>query len=436
MKHTLPLILVLMLPGCVLMVAGCAPKRPLDPTSTLSQLDTLVAQKNYFRLEQQVDLHLPELSEVRRWYYGAIINNAFNQNEACVFRVDSFMNAEHPAIPDSIVAGLLMYQEDSYFKLGQYAKAAYTDSLIIGKYQHAIDSPTLANYKNQLLLRNALKDIPAQYAQIPDSSVLPWSRNGIGLIEIPLSFPTQKANAIFDTRANISTITESYAEKLHLQRLHVTYKENAGVTGAEFNTSLGVADSLLIGNALIRHAVFQVMPDSILYLAPIKYQINIILGFPVIAQLKEVRIYRNGRMVIPQDAAPPEAHNMAMDGLDPIVYLPSGKDSLLLYFDSGAGNTVLYAGYYRKHKADIERIALKKKTAFGGAGGVRVKETYILPELSIGLGGTSIILDSVNVLTQATFPGERMYGNLGQDFMKHFQEFTLNFRYMYMKGVM
>jgi predicted aspartyl protease len=428
MKHNLPLILLLIL-------TGCAPKGPQDIPSTISNLDTLVDKRNYFRLEQQVAFHFPELSEARRWYYGAIVNNAFNQNEACVLKIDSFINAPHPTLSDSVTANLLTYQEDSYFKLGLYAKAAAIDSLLIGKYQHYIDSPTLATYKNQVLLRNALKNIPAQSTQMQDSSVISWTRNGIGLIEIPLTLPGQQVKAIFDTRANISTITESYAQKLHLQRLNVTYQENAGVTGATFNSSLGIADSIQIGHALIRHAVFQVMPDTILYLAPIKYQLNMILGFPVIAQLKEIRIYKDGRMVIPQHAVPSDMHNMAMEGMDPFVYLPSGNDSLLLYFDSGAGNTILYAGYYEKHKAEIERTALKKQTAFGGAGGVKVKDTYILPSLSIGLSGKNIILDSVNVLTQKIFPGERIYGNLGQDFMKPFDEFILNFEYMYMKGV-
>jgi hypothetical protein len=418
------------------LLASCARTPHQENHSLITQLDTLVAQKNFFRLEHQVGLHQDELSQARNWYYQAVLSNAFNQNEACLLIVDSALHAEPQPLSDSLIVNLLYCREDSYFKLGQYANASATDSLLIGKYQHLLDSTHLDNIKNQLLIRNALSNTPPQYTQMRDSSVIRWNRDGIGLIEIPLHTSNQEVNAIFDTRANISTITKTFAEKLHLHLLNVSYREDAGVTGATFTSSLGIADSIQIGQALIRNAVFQVMPDSILYLAPIKYQINIILGFPIIAQLEEVRIYNDGRMVIPQKAVYSDVHNMALDGLDPMVCMTTDNDSLLLYFDSGAGNTVLYATYYKKHQSAIERIALKKQTAFGGAGGVRVKDTYILPELSLGLEGHYVKLDSVNVLTQATFPGERMNGNLGQDFMKPFEEFTINFRYMYMKGTM
>lgn len=429
MKSNLALILILLL-------ASCAQTPHQENHSIIRQLDTLVAQKNFFKLERQVGLHQDDMSQTRKWYYEAIIHNAFNQNEACILKVDSVFHAEPQTLSDSLLVNLLYCQEDSYFKLGQYAKASATDSLMIGKYQHVLDSTHLDNIKNQLLIRNALRNIPPQYTQMQDSSVILWSRDGIGLIEIPLHTSTQEVNAIFDTRANISSITQTFAEKLHLHLLNVSYREDAGVTGATFKSSLGIADSIQIGQALIRNAVFQVMPDSILYLAPIKYQINIVLGFPIIAQLEEVRIYKDGKMIIPQKAPNQGIRNMELDGLDPIVSLTTGNDSLLLYFDSGAGSTVMYSTYYKKHQSDIERIALKQKTAFGGAGGVREKETYTLPELSLGLGGHYVKLDSVNVLTEPTSPGERMYGNLGQDFMMPFEEFTINFRYMYMKGTM
>ena len=138
----------------------------------------------------------------------------------------------------------------------------------------AIDSSTLADAKNDWLIRNALRNEHAQEVITGAEDTLRWSRDQLGLMEIPVQSDAQTVNAIFDTRANISSITRSYAERLHLHLMDVQYRESAGITGNQFTVGLGVADSLYIGKVLVRHAVFQVMPDSILFIAPLHFQIN------------------------------------------------------------------------------------------------------------------------------------------------------------------
>jgi hypothetical protein len=217
--------------------------------------------------------------------------------------------------------------------------------------------------------------------------------------------------------------------------MDVKYKESAGITGNQFQVGLGVADSLYIGQVLIRHAIFQVMPDSILYLAPIHFQINIIVGMTIIADLQEVQVYNDGRMVIPPQPTPGDLHNMAFDGLDPVLLLSSGEDTLLYHFDSGAWGTILYATWFDAHRAAVLRSAIKRRSGFAGAGGMQTKDIYLLPSFQLSLGGKTVKIDSVSILTEKITPEERFYGNVGQDFMQQFKEFTFNFRYMYVKGI-
>jgi hypothetical protein len=177
------------------------------------------------------------------------------------------------------------------------------------------------------------------------------------------------------------------------------------------------------------------MPDSILYLAPVHFQLNIIVGMPIIADLQEVSLYNDGRMVIPPLPTPGDLHNMAFDGLDPAILLPSAGDTLLYHFDTGASSTILYATYFDTHHSAILRSGIKKRTGFAGAGGIQTKDIYLLPSFQLSLGGKTVTMDSVSVLTDKTSPGERFYGNVGQDFMRQFKEFTIDFRYMYVKGI-
>ena len=129
---------------------------------------------------------------------------------------------------------------------------------------------------------------------------------------------------------------ESDAKRLGVRLLGTKYREGSGITGNTFQVALGVADSLRLGDLLVRNVVFQVMPDSILYVAPFDFRLHVILGYPVIAQLREVHILRSGALIIPAQPTTSSLHNLAMSGLDPILKATINQDTLLFEFDTGA----------------------------------------------------------------------------------------------------
>ncbi|HEV2481192.1 MAG TPA: aspartyl protease family protein [Puia sp.] len=413
-----------------LLLAACSHKAP----SMILHLQELLDQKEYFKLDKALQSTAPDLPAVERTYFTAFTDNAFNENEACIAKVDSLLGTNAPPLGDATKANLLLLQGDSYFKLGQYAKAAIDDSLIIARYPKAVSKAILDDVMNELLIRKALKTTPAQHTVINANTTVHWTRDNIGLIEIPITSGGGNIAAIFDTRANISSITKTYADKLHLHPLDVSYQEGAGITGAQFQVGLAVADSVMIGNILITNAIFQVMPDTLLYIAPVKFQLNIILGFPVIAQLGEFQWYSDGNLTIPQTPGTSPLHNLALDGLDPVLALVAAGDTLPFHFDTGASSSVLYSAYFDKHKAAILKTAVKKTQTFGGAGGSRKKDSYVLPTLHLTLDNKTIAVDSVSVFQEKISPNEKLYGNIGQDFMRGFSKLTVNFRDMFVTG--
>src|SRR6185437_586945 len=239
----------------ILLIAACSRKT----TSVIDHLQDLLDHKEYFKLDKALQSADPDLPAVERTYFSAFTDNAFNKNQDCVASVDSLFGTNEPAISDSVKVKLLILQGDSYFKLGQYANAAMNDSLIIARYPKAVSQTILEDVMNELLIRKALKTTPAQQTIINANTTVHWTRDSIGLIEIPITSGSQNVAAIFDTRANISSITETYADRLHLHPLDVSYQEGAGITNARFQVGLAMADSLMIGNILIKNAVFQVM---------------------------------------------------------------------------------------------------------------------------------------------------------------------------------
>jgi predicted aspartyl protease len=413
-----------------LVITGC--QRHADKNA-INSLKHLLAKKDYFKLASKLKDYEDKLDDQQKLYFSAYTDNAFNRNLDCVKDVDSLLKNYASRLTDSDKRDLTLLQSDSYFKLYQYAKAGQNDSIVLKNYSKVLSKDETDDIKNYVLIRTALKNTAPQETIIKSNTTLQWTKNKIGLVEIPVKANNTIFSGIFDTRANISTVTQTYAKKMGLRILDVSYTEGSGATGIQFKTGMGIADSIYLGDILVKNVVFQVMPDSILYIAPIKYQLNMIVGFPVIEQLREVHIFKDGRMTIP--AAPTQSglHNFALDGLDPVIALKVGNDTLPFHFDSGASTSMLYQAYFDKYKAEVLKNGLKKIVGFGGAGGMQKKEVYILPKLNMEIGDKVVTIDSVSVLQKKITPAEVFFGNIGQDLTNQFNEVIYNFKYMYVK---
>ena len=413
--------------------SACSNKKSISAAADKT-LHSLLDQHDYFKLETKLKQYNDSLGDDKRLYFKSYLDNAFNHNLDCITDVDDLLKNYAADFPDSVKVQLSRLQSDSYFKTYQYAKAAQTDSAILKHYARGLSKDVVDDIKNDILSRGALKNTAPQQTIIKTNITIPWTRDKLGLIEIPVTCKALVYSGIFDTRANISTITKTYAAKLGLHILPVTYNEGSGATGIQFKTGMGVADELNIGGIIVRNVVFQVMPDSILYISQVKYQLNMIIGFPVIEQMKEIDIYKDGRMVIPQTPVQTSLHNFALDGLDPVIALKTGNDTLAFNFDSGAASSVFYAAYFNRYKTAILKNSTKKTVGFGGAGGAQKKMVYILPKVDLAVGGKAVTIDSISVLDAKITPAEKLYGNIRQDFTNKFNEVIYNFKYMYMRG--
>ena len=372
------------------------------------------------------------ISDEKKLYFSAFVNNAFNRNRESIKNIDAIFSNYPSVITDSLKANLLLLQEDNYFKTFQYAKSADVDNELINQYKPVLDSNKYADIKNSFLVRNALRNIEPQQVTHSGDAGISWKKDMIGLIEIPVRKKDSVFDCVFDTRANISGITATYAKKMGLKMLDVSYTEGSGITGKTFKCSLGIADSMWIGNILIRNVVFQVMPDEILYFPTIHFGLHVIIGYPVISQLKEVHVFQNGSITIPGHSSNSSLHNLALDRLNPVVSCKTDDDTLCFQFDTGATSSVLYSTYFRKYKAKIIKEGVAQTVDMGGAGGTVKTKIYALKTFNVQVGNKKATLKEVSVQPEP-IPGivEKFYGNLGQDLIGQFNEMILNFDQMY-----
>jgi predicted aspartyl protease len=403
--------------------------------SDTKKLDSLLRHRHFFELKREMQSNAyAGLPAWRKLYYQAFLHNFFHDLTTSNQEIAILLEKHTKQLTDSETGNLLMKKIDNHVKLYQYRDAHLTTQLLLRKYKHALTDEERDDARNSDRIWKGLQHVPPQTTTISNETQIPYRRDLAGLINIPVSFADSTFYFVFDTGANLSVITESYARKTSLRMLNVKFKVRA-ITGLQVNANLGIADELKLGNISIKNAVFMVFPDSALSFGRGVYTIKGIIGFPIIEQLQEIRINKSG-LVIPQTAVDRNIRNFGVDELLPVITVAYNTDTLAFTFDTGAQFTFLNEPFYRDYKKLIDSAAKSYDMQIGGAGGVTKTKAYRVPQIEINVAGQTALLKDVSVKTTSNTPKDKLYyGNFGQDIMNQFKEMVINFRYMFVDFV-
>jgi hypothetical protein len=396
------------------------------------QLDSLLAQHEYFRFRVVLYRDRSSLSIQDRLIYGAFAANAFHDESKSNAMIREVLSNAAFRLSDSLKANLLFIHRDNFIKLYDYKNVSQTGDTLLARYANQMDAARVHHVRNLNTLYHGIADVPPQSVHIITDQRISYTKDQVGLVNIPVRTGNTVYDFVFDTRASISTITNTHSKKLKLRMIDTPYEESSGTTGKTFKTYPAVADSLWVGELLIRNVIFQVVPDSVLAFPSLNYQIKGIIGFPVITQWKEVRVHDNGTITIPSAPVRRGLNNLAFDESTTVINLKTDLDTLAFHFDSGATSSMLYYNYFKRYEVDVKSRGYKKPLQVGGAGGSKIQENYVYPTFSIHVGGREVKLKDIQVLMAAIYPGQKYYGNIGQDFLSNFQETILNFEEMYL----
>ncbi|NII28695.1 hypothetical protein HB364_26680 [Pseudoflavitalea sp. X16] len=399
-------------------------------------LDSLLERRHYFQLRQALNSPGQDALPVhRQLYYQAFVHNFFHELRASNKDIDVLLHKYSKQLSDKELSRLLGKKVDNHVKLYEYREAHIASELLLAKYGHTLTPEEKRDVVNSDIIWKGLQKTPAQRTQVRKDSRIAYKRDMARLINVPVQFGNNTYDFVFDTGANLSVITESYAAKAGLDLLHITYKVRA-ITGIEVDADLGIAKTLRMGDVEVNNVVFIVFPDSALSFAGGAYKINGIIGFPVIEQLQEVRIDKGGFITVPQYATDKAIRNFGMDELTPVIQVGVNEDTLAFTFDTGAQQTDLNQPFYHQYKTTIETTGKVYDMQQGGAGGYSTSKAWRIPATVFKVGGQSLSLANLDVKTTSTDAKDKFYyGNLGQDVLSKFRELVINFKYMYVDFV-
>jgi hypothetical protein len=406
--------------------AGChaAPHAAPLPASTLTitEVSGLHRARRYFELRDRV-ARVPEADSAPATLLArAIVAHAMNEpaaSNAVLRRLQAMQG-----VSDSVVADALELEISNDLRLSDHAAGARAVETLLGG-RFLLDTLRANDARNSLRIFHALAGIAPQTMTTTGATTVALV-NG----HIPLVVNDSARNYVFDTGANLSTIMRSEAIAVGLRIIPAGLDVGTSTT-ARVTADLGIADSLRIGEMHFHNVVFLVLDDAMLTF-PDGFRIPGIIGFPVIEQMREIRL---GRSSLSVPATPPvrSQQNLVLDELTLLTPVQWQHRPLLCRLDTGAGRTQVYEPFYQRYRAAIDSASDTATRKMGSAGGVQLTRVRVLPNARLVVGDTAASLPTLDVLVHSIARDESsnyLDCNLGHDVFDQFGETIVNFRDM------
>lgn len=412
----------------VLIIAGACKKSVSDVEvfKQIAQLHQLAKEADYFNLQENFEKHKNIVSKTDSLYFEGILAGAFNKPEASNKAIEAFFKIHKIHPKDSLALKLLETKLINQINLFEYESALKTNDTLQKLYAPQLAFDKLEDLKNTYALLKSLENTPKQEFEISEDAELPIIKDKAGISNLEVIFGDKKVNFVFDTGANFSVIQKSLAEAMGLTIIQSKFMVNTA-SGRKVNSDLALAEKIVIGPITMRNVVFLVFEDVDLTFPPIDYEIKGILGFPVTRAFKEIRITKDS-LFIPKDATDYKLHNIAFDGLIPIVKVDYKGEALPFHFDTGAQTTTLYSKFHERYKTEIESKYSKTNLNLGGASGQYVLDGFVLDSVDLSIGDSKAQLKNIQLFPERISNMDVQYGNLGQDFIQEFGTMIISFK--------
>ncbi len=422
-------LICLILSVSLALLASCSTPKT-DPIID-KQLARLMESKNYFKLRAELEKVKDKLSEDRLLYYQACCNNVFDKCEESNKNIETLLSKYSDRLSDTAKKDMLIIKSMNSVRLYKYKDAIDAYDIILSKYANILDDSNLEDLTNARQLFGALVEVKPQLIHKHGDIEIKGYRDQFNLLRVPVQSGGIDDDFVFDSGANLSTISQSHAKKMGL----IIYESDINVNTAThiiIKTKLAVADKIYVGDLLFENVVFLVTPDETMSFPELDYKINGVIGFPMIHQMEEIRLRGDGSIFIPQQPQNKPYANMCMVGLSPLVQVISSSDTLVLNLDTGAVETNLSKRYFVNHRKEVENNGRLIISEWGGAGGAIETEVYEIENFPFTIGSKSGVLEKIFVNTEDFDYTKKSDGNMGQDIITQFNELVLNFKYMYL----
>lgn len=382
---------------------------------------------DFFALRDMLDADVT-LSPRDRAFYTAVCESAFGRTSLSEHLIDAFLRDFAGDSEPEYIYEILKVRADNMLRNCRYGQAAGVYRHILGSYGHLLEPREREDVENSLALWSPLQEVAPQRLVLYGDASIAYKRTVFNHITVGVESGGQTADFLFDTGANLSAVTESWAARMGMHILETDVKV-VTATGGSMRSRLAVAPRFSVGGLEFSNAVFLLLRDEELDFGELDYRIEGVVGLPLIRQMREVRIGRE-RITVPARLSPPGERNLCFEGMMPILAAYSEGHRMLFTFDTGANRTELSHRYWSRNRERIEAQGSKVSGKRAGGGGVVDVDSYELQGFPLRIGGRDIRLPRISVSLEPYLFNEHKDGNLGLDALSQLGDAVISFAHM------
>lgn len=410
-----------------------------DKIAEINYLNNLYNHKQFFKLKKKLGENGINLSDIQKLYYNSLIDNAFNDPEKSNAGINKLLKENEKELTDSMIVNLYNCKIMNSVNLFNYKDSFQAVEILLKHYKNLIEDKELKDLENSAKIFRSGFSLAPQTVEIKGDTRIKIRRDIADLVNVKAEINGNEEEFIFDTGANFSTVSESFAKKTGL--IFLEGKIDVGTaTSKEVSSGLAYAKSLKIGNISYSNVLFLVLPDEALSFAGGFYVINGIIGFPVIKEMKEIQL-SDKELFIPSKPKNSSYSNLALNGFLPVIETFVNTtfavaDTLVFSFDTGAKKTMLYYPYYEKYRSVIDSKYEPSEIKVGGAGGEEILKGFQIDEMNFRVSEGNAELKNVSLLSEQIRDKDNdkyLGGNIGSDFFSSFKNMIINFDDMYVE---
>ena len=435
-----------MLPMSILRLAllpfGVAVSQPVPPavatgtSFSASHLQEILDRDDYIEFAQELP-HATGLKPEQESYFKGILAYRQGRFEEAVKPLIAAVNANDTSLtPNQVENGLEV--------LGRTAAMTYQYGASAQMYDDAekIFGKAMGDTAKQIRERRhvgaVLQHVPPQTVRIAGDFSL--KRTGK---EYSIRIGGTTFSAELDTGATFSLLSESTAKSWGVAALEGTVTLHGYGSGA-FEAHPAVIPVLWMGKPELHDVVVLVTADHNLYISEIGQQTHALLGYPVTSALGHLTFSRDGTLTVSAQSPASGRDNGAamwvgdsslLIGVNTMPVLDGGKivgstGARLFVLDTGSGSTYL-TDHYRAEHTNVFFGPPPEMARLAGAGGVHEIPAYVAHQLPLWFGSTVVLCNGQHILRQPQGgEAEHFFGVIGQDLLRRFSSYVIDFRTM------
>lgn len=367
---------------------------------------------NPFDLDARIEA-LPKGDSLRS-YYAGLRSAVFRDGAGAEREFGRFLADEKADREYKLMA--LQHLGGSYMREGRNEDAVRVFRRCLKEFDAQFDENERRGLGQTLSIVEALSKAPPVEAVSVAETKLPIRHDKMGLARVPATVNGISCEVLWDTGANLCTVSEAFAKRCGFSFVEGAV-EVAASTGKAVAGRMGVLEKLELGNCTLRNVACLVLPDSMLSFPEHDYSIDAVIGFPVIEKLGFIRFESRDSVTfglphVERDASP----SLALIGYTPYVCVSYKGKRLPFILDSGAVKSGLNSRFASIFP-EIKEEGKEQDGSIGGAGGSIAVKTVILPKLAYSVGGRDVELRDVKLILEALDGSTIQVGDIGSDLL-------------------